>query len=298
VVLYSPDGRAKRKGKLVRLIAATMVTLAVGIFSTAATATTDICPLQAACYYPTISVSVNPSTINTGETSLASFSVNGGDPAQGCYKSGEWSGNISLDGSGNASGSQTVGPYGSAGTHSFGVICPASPEPGSGYATLTVNAPSPPPPPPPPPPTMPPEYLADPGAGMGGLEVVYLNSGGTPTRCLTNSGSGGSQYWVGRWPYKRKVIQNVWLCGPAGGDITSTRVETSQTNDPLCHPRGTQQYRVSGGVGSRFVRYFSRAYFECDAPAPIIWFHPDDSVWIDVSYNTNGTASLNGSGRN
>jgi hypothetical protein len=153
----------------------TRLALILGIASLAiaalpASSSADICPTgtihlggdiitQAGCFYPTVNVSANPSTIQQGQSSTVSFSISGGDPAQGCYKTGGWSGGIGLSGSGAASGSQGVSP---SLTTDYGVTCPASPNPGNGTATVTVTPAGPPPPPPPPPPnTCPPEQCLD-----------------------------------------------------------------------------------------------------------------------------------------
>jgi hypothetical protein len=109
-----------------------------------------ICPMTAqimtseACYWPSVNISVSPSSIQPGQSATVTWSVSGADPAIGCSKGGAWSGSISVDGGGNASGSSTVSP--SSGTHTYAIVCPANPAAGYGETVLTVSAAPPPPP--------------------------------------------------------------------------------------------------------------------------------------------------------
>ena len=85
---------------------------------------------------PTVTVSVNPTAIEAGtETSTLTWSS-------------EHTTSCSRDGNSVAtSGSATVGPYDSAGSHSFTVSCTGAGGSASGAATLTVDPPPPPDPP-------------------------------------------------------------------------------------------------------------------------------------------------------
>lgn len=158
----------------------------------------------------------------------------------------------------------------------------------------------PPPPPPPPPPTS--DYDAAGSTSVSSLAYIgsYLNSNGVTIRCWSNADVGGSRQSWGRWPWGRKVIQKVWVCGPTGGNLTQIRVETSFTTDSFCRlgPGGKTTTRISGGVGSHTVRWLSRAYFQCDMTWPLDWLPTlNDSLWIDVTYTTGPVATGQG-GRN
>jgi hypothetical protein len=60
----------------------------------------------------------------------------------GCTKSGSWSGNITTDSSGHyGPQSITVGPFGSAGTYTFGLSCGGLGGTTAGSATVTVTGP-------------------------------------------------------------------------------------------------------------------------------------------------------------
>ena len=85
---------------------------------------------------PTVAVSVNPTRIEAGtETSTLTWSS---EHTTSCSRGGNSVG---------TSGSATVGPYDSAGSHSFTVSCTGAGGSASGTATLTVDPPPPPDPP-------------------------------------------------------------------------------------------------------------------------------------------------------
>jgi hypothetical protein len=91
-------------------------------------------PLATGCYYPTVVVSCNPTTIVVGGSSTCSWSITGADPGVPCFKSGGWAGDVSP----NSSGSQTIS-FSTTGTTSFYVNCPDDPQAGVGGASVTVN---------------------------------------------------------------------------------------------------------------------------------------------------------------
>jgi hypothetical protein len=91
-------------------------------------------PLATGCYYPTVVVSCNPTSIVVGGSSTCSWSITGADPGVPCFKSGGWTGDVSP----NSSGSQTIS-FSTTGTTSFYVNCPDDPQAGVGGASVTVN---------------------------------------------------------------------------------------------------------------------------------------------------------------
>jgi hypothetical protein len=145
------------------LLTAAAVAVA-GVFSAAAAAWEEpnICPIsqpnaeapEEACYYPEVQVSASPSAVTVGGYSTVSWSVRGAPPGGSCNKYADWSGSFSVDGGGNADGSQTVGPLNTVKRYEFTIHCPATPYGGTGTAYVDVVAnPSPPTPPPAPPPS-------------------------------------------------------------------------------------------------------------------------------------------------
>jgi hypothetical protein len=144
----------------VALLAAVAVAVASGS-GAAAAAPDHICPIsqptaeapEGECYYPEVQVSASPASVSAGGYSTISWSVRGAPPGGSCHKYADWSGSFSVDGGGNAGGSQTVGPLDTVKRYEFTIHCPATPYGGTGTAYVDVVAsPSPPPPPPPPPP--------------------------------------------------------------------------------------------------------------------------------------------------
>lgn len=268
-----------------------------------------ICPtggqvaIQAGCYYPTVSVNANPSSVSVGGSSTVSYTITGGDPAQGCFKTGAWSGGITLDGAGNRSGSQAVGPFGSAGQFSYGVTCPANPQAGSGSATVTVSG-APPPPPPPGPPPLPAELTCctDHGSTSStqGVEESDAEARAAGVVLPLNWGTGGNatnKCWKsigkeyrhqGIWPYHRGVRLVVHWCAVKGVRIvgSSVVVDPYVSGGGQCSINGTNKFVVQGGNGYHAVVWQGKAFFKChvlfDLP-----FVPDEinlDQWVQGVY--------------
>lgn len=83
---------------------------------------------------PVVSISVSPTSINTGGSSTITWSATNGPT---CTAGGSWSGSKA------ASGSQTTGAIGSAGSYTYSLSCTNSGGTASNSATLTVTNPAP-----------------------------------------------------------------------------------------------------------------------------------------------------------
>ncbi len=84
---------------------------------------------------PAITISVSPSSLNTGSSATVNWSV-ANNPSS-CTASGSWSGSKA------ASGSQTTGTISTAGTYTYTLSCSNSGGTTSNSATLTANNPAP-----------------------------------------------------------------------------------------------------------------------------------------------------------
>jgi hypothetical protein len=90
----------------------------------------------------------------------------------------------------------------------------------------------------------------------------------------------------GTWPYNRKLIVVTSWCANIGGAITYRSTNVSWSTGPLCSSEGTNQYKISGGVGYSWVKIHTEAWFACDTPW---WFKLHDSIWMNLSYNSWGS---------
>lgn len=92
----------------------------------------------------------------------------------------------------------------------------------------------------------------------------------------------------GTYPYNRTLIVYTYWCGYLGGALTYRSTNVSWNTGPLCGNEGTNQYRISGGVGYSWVKIHTEAWFGCATPW---WFQLHDSIWMNLVYNSWGTVA-------
>jgi hypothetical protein len=92
----------------------------------------------------------------------------------------------------------------------------------------------------------------------------------------------------GTYPYNRTLVVYTYWCGYLGGALTYRSTNVSWSTGPLCSNEGANQYRLSGGVGSSWVKIHTEAWFGCDTPW---WFKLHDSIWMNLVYNSWGSVA-------
>jgi len=100
--------------------------------------------------------------------------------------------------------------------------------------------------------------------------------------------SGRATLSKGTYPYNRTLVVYTYWCGYLGGALTYRSTNVSGSIGPLCNNEGTNQYRISGGIGYSWVKIHAEAWFGCATPW---WFQLHDSIWMNLVYNSWGTVA-------
>jgi hypothetical protein len=128
---------------------------------------------------------------------------------------------------------------------------------------------------------------ANPKPAAGSAEATAATTDAT-TEAANVCWSNRATLSKGTYPYNRTLIVFTYWCAYVGGAITYRSTNVSWSTGPLCSNTGTNQYRISGGVGYSWVKIHTEAWFACDTPW---WFKLHDSIWMNLVYNSWGTVA-------
>jgi len=126
---------------------------------------------------------------------------------------------------------------------------------------------------------------ATPKPAAAGAEATAATAEAT-TQAAQSCWSGKATLSKGTYPYNRTLIVNTYWCANLGGALTYRSTNVSWSIGPLCNNEGTNQYRISGGVGYSWVKIHAEAWFGCATPW---WFQLHDSIWMNLVYNSWGS---------
>ncbi len=96
----------------------------------------------------------------------------------------------------------------------------------------------------------------------------------------------------GVYPYDRHHHVGTYWCYVYNSHITYRRSNTWGRTGPVCATTNAANWRIGGGVGYRWVKIHSEAWFSCSTPW---WFPLNDSLWMQVAYNVFGNSAVEGS---